>query len=192
MIGSNIRKDYYADVVSLRAKLVSDMHMIRRLDLIATRKRQMSVVNSDKSFKLDNNLSESVLKNSYAVKSVKKQEKEKEKFKSNNLLPHIKSHSIQGNNKTVGENMKDSKMRRKNLRNEYIYKDNVSFAKRLYRIKSPLSKDSMNESFRQHNEYKEITKKVKKFNDLRRSISHMSLPPLTLRGGGDIRKLLNI
>jgi hypothetical protein len=78
----------------------------------------------------------------------------------------------------------------KNVRELTIYKDNLNFAGRLMRIRSPLNRDRMFEDWKLHNEYLDNAKKVKNIQGLKKSLEKIKFP--SLLGVNEAKKLLNL
>jgi hypothetical protein len=188
-----VNTDYYADVTKLREKLISDFHMKKRLDQINLRKTEFSIPPNRNSNR-ERNISKIDIDINTIKRSISPKEKiiEAENESPKNKLPIInlkKERKLQQHESMI-RSMVSSRKRVNNIKDQFIHKENVNFAKRLLRVKSPLSRDHMNQEWKLHNEYMENARKVKNINLLKKSMEKIKFP--SLLGINEVKRLLNL
>ena len=170
----------YSDFFRLREKLLCDHVMKQKIVKINDRQSPYSM-NSVRSNKI--NIETDFEKFERINKIMKKTESTYIKTEGNDdntapnrnvtKLPFIKAEGDEDTNKknrSLAEVLIESKRVIDRIKKDQIKNENENFAKRLIRLKSPLSRDKMNQSFKRSREYLKITNKSINIKELRRKV----------------------
>jgi len=185
----NRSPDFHKNMMMLKDKIIADMRMKKRIENIFSRKNQY--INEDKN-KKTNKFNKSLIR---LEKSIMLNNEQENSFIEANELPNIllasnlnSNRSLQGKenkinrhsrNKSLVDNMIDSRRNVSILKNEMIEEENVKFGERLSRVRSPIKNYKLEEFGKINREYLKINKKIEDLDSFtRKVVKSFKLPPI--------------